>query len=82
MLNHYPSEERIKNYDGPLLQIHGTVDGVVQLKLAKPLYAASPSKHKRFIEVLGGTQNGPLPQGAFDSLIEFLGELPPIDPQD
>ncbi len=79
MRNRYPSEERIKNYEGPLLQIHGTADGVVPLKLAKPLFDASPSEHKRFIEVPGGTHNGPLSQDVFDALIEFLDELPQAD---
>ena len=79
MRNRYPSEERIKNYEGPLLQIHGTADGVVPLKLAKPLFDASPSEHKRFIEAPGGTHNGPLSQDVFAALIEFLDELPQAD---
>ncbi len=82
MRNRYPSEERIKNYEGPLLQIHGTADRVVPLKLAKPLFDASPSEHKRFIEVPGGTHNSPLPRNTFDAMIEFLEELPPVAPQD
>ncbi len=82
MRNRYPSEERIKNYEGPLLQIHGSADRVVPLKLAKPLFEASPSEQKRFIEVPGGTHNGPLPRDTFDAMIEFLEKLPPVAPQD
>lgn len=76
MRNRFESVERIRNYDGPLLQIHGTADFVVPLKLAKPLFEASPSKHKRFIEVEGGGHNDPLPQDAFDALVGFLDGLP------
>jgi fermentation-respiration switch protein FrsA (DUF1100 family) len=76
MRNRFPSAERIKNYDGPLLQIHGTEDRVVPLRLARPLFEASPSEHKRFIEVPGGTHNGPLSQETFKSVKEFLDHLP------
>lgn len=80
MRNRFLSEERIKNYAGPLLQIHGTADNVVPLKLAKPLLAASPSKLKRFIEVPGGTHNDRLSPDVLDSVKEFLEELPQDSP--
>ena len=76
MRNRYPSEQRIKNYDGPLLQIHGAADRIVPLQLARPLFDASPSKHKQFLEVPGIGHNDPLPQAAFESLVEFLKNLP------
>ncbi len=75
MRNRYESEERIKNYDGPLLQIHGTADRVVPLRLAKPLVAASPSRHKQFIEVPGGTHNDRLSPEVLDSIAAFLDEV-------
>lgn len=76
MRNRFPSAERIKNYEGPLLQIHGTEDRVVPLNFARPLFDASPSKHKQFIEVPRGTHNGPLPLATFESVKEFLDNLP------
>ena len=76
MSNRFPSEQRIKNYQGPLLQIHGTADRIVPLQLARPLFDASPSKHKLFLEVPGGTHNEPLPQTVLDSMVEFLESLP------
>ena len=76
MRNRYPSAERIKNYQGPLLQIHGTADRVVPLRLAKPLFAASPSERKKMIEVPGGTHNDQLSLKLLDSIREFLDELP------
>ena len=75
MRNRYESERRIKNYDGPLLQIHGTADRIVPLKLAKQLLAASPSKQKRFIEVPHGTHNDRLSPEVLDAITEFLDEL-------
>jgi hypothetical protein len=76
MRNRFPSAERIRNYDGPLLQIHGTADEIVPLSLARPLFDASGSEHKQFIEVPGGTHNDPLPPVAFEGLVEFLNNLP------
>lgn len=76
MRNRFPSVERIRNYDGPLLQVHGTADEVVPLPLARPLFDACPSQHKRFVEVPGGTHNDPLPPAVLDALVEFLNNLP------
>jgi fermentation-respiration switch protein FrsA (DUF1100 family) len=82
MRNRYESAERIKNYAGPLLQIHGTADRVVPLKLARPLIAASPSKQKQFIEVPGGTHNDRLSADVLDSIVRFLEELTQDSPED
>lgn len=78
MRNRFESEARIKNYDGPLLQIHGAADHIVPLRLAKPLFAASPSEHKRFIEVPDGTHNDRLTPDVLRSINEFLEELPQV----
>lgn len=75
MRNRYPSAERIKDYDGPFLQVHGTADDVVPLEYAKPLFEASPSKRKRFVEVENGGHYGPLSPSAFEEVKEFLHGL-------
>lgn len=75
MRNRFSSAERIRNYDGPLLQSHGTADEVVPFAMGKQLFDASPSKQKHFIEVPDGTHNGPLPDYCYERLIEFLDEL-------
>lgn len=76
MKNQYLSEERIKGYVGPLLQIHGTDDRIVPLHLAKPLFEAAPTSQKEFLEIPRGTHNGPLTEEALERLSEFLKEIP------
>ena len=76
MRNRFESEQRIKNYDGPLLQIHGTADRIVPYHLAKPLYEASPSSHKRFIDIPNGRHNDGLTEESLESLVSFLNGLP------
>jgi fermentation-respiration switch protein FrsA (DUF1100 family) len=75
MSNRFPSAERICNYHGPLLQSHGTADRVVPFAMGKQLFDASPSKQKRFLEISGGTHNGPLPEFCYDALVDFLDSL-------
>jgi len=75
MRNRYESEKRIKHYDGPLLQIHGTADRVIPLRLAKPLLKASPSRNKQFIEVPGGTHNDRASADVLRTIAEFLENL-------
>lgn len=76
MQNRFPSEQRIKNYNGPFLQFHGTADSIVPMRLAKPLFEASPSQYKRFVEVPGGTHNDRTTVDILNSVTEFLEKLP------
>lgn len=75
MQNRYDSKTRIKNYAGPLLQIHGTADRVIPLRLAKPLSEASPSAQKRFVEIEGGRHNDPLESEVLQAIKTFLAEV-------
>ncbi len=72
MKNRFESEDRIKKYTGPLLQIHGTADGIVPLHMAKPLFDAAPTDEKQFIEVLDGTHNEALTEEALNQIADFL----------
>lgn len=72
MRNRFESEERIKNYDGPLLQIHGTADYVVPFDLATPLYEAAPTEQKVFLEVPNGGHNDGLSAENLQAIVEFL----------
>ena len=76
MKNRFESETRIKNFDGPLLQIHGTADEIVPLRMARPLFEASPSSQKQFLELPDGTHNDGLDRGSLKALVEFLNSLP------
>ena len=75
MRNRFSSIEKIRLYDGPLLQSHGTADAVVPYEQGRRLFNASPSLDKRFIEVPDGNHNGPLPDYCYDELIEFLERM-------
>lgn len=76
MRNRFPSVKRIKTYEGPLLQTHGTADRVIPYAQGKKLFDAAPRKHKQWIENPEGTHNGPLPRTYFDTLAQFLEALP------
>ena len=74
MKNRYHSEQRIKSYEGPLLQIHGTADQIVPIHLARPLFEASPSAQKQFVTIPDGTHNEGLTDEAFSELERFLDQ--------
>ena len=76
MSNRFPSAERIRSYQGPLLQSHGTADRIVPFAMGKQLFEASPSKQKQFLEIPDGNHNGPLPDFCYDALVDFLDSLP------
>ena len=76
MRNRYPSVERIKQYEGPLLQCHGSADRVIPLAMGKQLFTAAPSKQKRFIKIPGGGHNDPTSGVFLEALAELLKTLP------
>ncbi len=53
--NSFHSDQRIKSYTGPLLQMHGDQDSVIDQKFARRLFAASPSLDKQFLLSPGTT---------------------------
>ncbi len=73
--NRYPSERRIANYRGPLIQFHGEQDEVVPFRFAQQLFAACPSPNKQFIASEPLTHNAPWPATYYDRMGEFLGNL-------
>lgn len=75
MKNRFPSLERIRNYRGPLLQLHGSEDTLVPLKEGRRLFDATPSENKHFIEIVGGGHFGPLLEDSYQDLRQFLSEL-------
>lgn len=50
------SAEKIKHYSGPLLQSHGTADGLIPLTVAQTLFESAPGP-KKFVVVPQGTHN-------------------------
>jgi fermentation-respiration switch protein FrsA (DUF1100 family) len=68
----FDSESKIRRYQGPLLQSHGTADRLVPLSLARRLFAACPSADKQFFEVRGGDHNDLPPPEYYELAQEFL----------
>jgi len=73
--NRYPSAERIANYSGPLIQIHGRPDRVVPFETGRALFDASPSPNKRFLESDTLGHNDPWPEEYFIEVRDFIGAL-------
>lgn len=69
------SAEKIKHYSGPLLQSHGTTDGLIPLSVAQALFENAPGP-KRFIVVPGGTHNDDHIQHCAEDREYFLRSLP------
>ena len=74
MNERYDSVDRIRDYHGPFMQLHGTRDKVVRAKFARDLFRACPSKHKRFFVHRGGQHHEPAPLAFYARLNEFLAE--------
>jgi fermentation-respiration switch protein FrsA (DUF1100 family) len=78
MRNRYDNLTRIKRYDGPLLQSHGTADTLTPIPLARTLFEASPSRVKKWLEFPGSGHNDPRPRRYYEELTAFLqGDVPP-----
>jgi fermentation-respiration switch protein FrsA (DUF1100 family) len=75
MRNRFDSLERIKNYQGPLFQSHGSADRVVPIELGRELYQEAPSKQKRLLEIPGGDHNDESSDAYYDALVRFLDEV-------
>jgi uncharacterized protein len=68
---------KIGRYGGPLLQSHGDADTVVPYRLGQELFQAAKGP-KRFITIPAGDHNDAQPAGYYQTLIEFLDDLPPV----
>ena len=71
------SLSKIRNYDGPLLQTHGSADGIVPIKSGRRLFNAAASDTKKFVEVKGGGHNDAQYHPRYwKALRDFLWGLP------
>lgn len=75
MQHRLPSIEHIRNYHGPLLQLHGTADEIVPFHQGQQLFEAAASKAKKFVTVPDWDHNSPLPENCYRELIDFLNGL-------
>lgn len=76
MRNRFDSLSRITEYDGPLLQSHGTDDDIVPYELGEQLFAAAASRDKRFVSMPGVTHNAPGTEEFDIEVSRFLERLP------
>ena len=74
MKNRYNSLKKIKEYDGPLLQSHGSADEVVPISLGRQLHEAAIGR-KEFFEVPGGDHNSAEPEEYEELFAKFLDSL-------
>jgi hypothetical protein len=75
MRTKFDSLSKIHQYDGPLLQSHGTKDRLVPIKLGKRLFDAAAGQQKQFIEIEGADHNDPPSPKYLRALDRFLSEL-------
>ncbi len=75
MRNRYDSLALIKEFDGPVLQSHGTADKLIPYHQAQQLFDAVRSDSKKWFDVPGGSHCTPQPRGYYAQLREFL-QLP------
>ncbi len=69
------SAEKIPNYHGPLLQVHGDRDQIIPFAIGKKLFDAA-NEPKQFVVVPGGDHNDPSTPAYLKALDEFIGKLP------
>lgn len=72
MRNRYDSVAHIQQYNGPVLQSHGTADETVSYHQAQKLFEAVRSPLKQWIKVPGGAHNSPQPREYYEQLRRFL----------
>jgi len=70
------SLSKIKDYQGPLLMVHGDADEVVPFQQGQTLFEAA-SGPKKFITAYGAKHNDPLPEEYRLALDDFIASLPP-----
>ncbi|MFN7334059.1 MAG: alpha/beta hydrolase, partial [bacterium] len=73
--NRFLSIDRISNYSGKLLQLHGDADTIVPLKFGKKLFDACPSTSKTFLQVPELGHNDEWPEEFWAAVPAFLTQL-------
>ena len=74
MRNPYDSMQRIQNYDGPLVQIHGTSDTLIPIEHGKNLFDAASTSDKSWIAVPDLGHNDRLPKSILNQIADEVGQ--------
>ena len=72
MQNRFDSVEKIKDYFGPIVIIHGTRDELIPLQCSRRLFEAAESDQKKLIEVPGMGHNGALPPQCLQEIVDTV----------
>ena len=75
MRNQFRSIDKISNYSGPLLQMHGDVDELIPYRFGKKLFDACPSSRKRLLTISGLHHNDMWPEDFWNAGKRFVEEL-------
>ncbi len=75
MRSRYASIDKIGNYKGPLLQVHGDADTIIPFELGRKLFAAA-NEPKQFVSIPGADHNDPRADVFWTAVEEFLTRLP------
>ena len=75
MRNRYDSLNRIRQYDGPVFQSHGTADRIVPIELGLKLLEAAPTENKQFYEISGNGHLESQPPSYYVALDHFLNRI-------
>lgn len=73
------SAEKIRRYEGPLLQTHGDADRLIPISVGRELFEAAPGP-KKFVVAKGATHNDDHIRYCADEREFFFRHLPPVLP--
>lgn len=71
-LTNISNSDKLGEYNGDLLIIHGDADETLPYKMGKNLYGASSSENKRLITIEGGGHTAPFEDEYLEKIAEFL----------
>lgn len=80
MRSRFNSARKIRDYHGPLLQVHGDSDTIIPFKIGQQLFEAA-NEPKRLVVIPFGDHNDPRTKLFYQELDRFLAELPAVNPK-
>jgi fermentation-respiration switch protein FrsA (DUF1100 family) len=75
MRTQFNSADKIRDYHGPLLQVHGDADTIVPIELGRQLFAAA-NEPKQFVVLKGVDHNDSRTPQVYRAVREFIERLP------
>ena len=72
MRNRFNPVKKIKDYQGPIVIIHGTADELIPIECSQRLFEAANSEQKKLIKVKGLGHNGVLPSECLQEIVDTV----------